>query len=158
MTQREAHEVLQVPANAGWSSVRAAYLALARRYHPDGAAPNAQRMVELNAAYECLDRQRRAGPDAAHPWVSAGPGGAPAPAAERDPGPLLRRARATGRVETPVIDFGQYAGWRIAEVAECDPEYLRWLSRHSSGVRFRAAIQEVLGSQTEIGRRAALIY
>lgn len=37
---------------------------------------------------------------------------------------------ANGRPEPDVIDFGRYAGWRIADVARHDPDYLRWLSRH----------------------------
>lgn len=58
---------------------------------------------------------------------------------------------------TPVIDFGEYAGWQIADVARVDPRYLHWLSRHSSGIRYRAAIADVLGSDKDIGRRAALV-
>ena len=44
-----------------------------------------------------------------------------------------------------MIDFGRYAGWKLADVMRLDPDYLRWLSRHSSGVRFRHAILELLG-------------
>jgi hypothetical protein len=44
-----------------------------------------------------------------------------------------------------VLDFGHYAGRTIAELADDDPDYLRWLERHPSGVRYRAEIQRVLG-------------
>ncbi|HEX3219005.1 MAG TPA: hypothetical protein VHU77_03085 [Candidatus Limnocylindria bacterium] len=44
-----------------------------------------------------------------------------------------------------VLDFGHYAGRSIEELAESDPDYLRWLERHASGVRYRAEIQRVLG-------------
>lgn len=44
------------------------------------------------------------------------------------------------------LDFGHYAGRAIAELADEDPDYLRWLARHPSGVRFRAEIQRVLAS------------
>jgi hypothetical protein len=44
-----------------------------------------------------------------------------------------------------VLDFGHYAGRSIAELADADPDYLRWLERHPSGVRYRAEIQRVLG-------------
>ena len=44
-----------------------------------------------------------------------------------------------------VLDFGHYAGRSIEELAESDPDYLRWLERHTSGVRYRAEIQRVLG-------------
>jgi hypothetical protein len=47
--------------------------------------------------------------------------------------------------DATVLDFGHYAGMTIAELAESDPDYLRWLERHPSGVRYRAEIQRVLG-------------
>jgi len=43
------------------------------------------------------------------------------------------------------LDFGHYAGYTIEELAETDPDYLQWLERHPSGVRYRAEIQRVLG-------------
>jgi hypothetical protein len=43
------------------------------------------------------------------------------------------------------LDFGHYAGRSIEELAELDPDYLRWLARHPSGARFRAEIERVLG-------------
>ena len=43
------------------------------------------------------------------------------------------------------LDFGHYAGSTIAELASLDPDYLRWLERHPSGVRYRAEIHRVLG-------------
>ena len=86
----------------------------------------------------------------------------PRTTAQPDPRSLLGRMRATqqpsGPAESPVIDFGEYAGWRIADVARHDPRYLRWLSRHSSGVRDRKAIELALGTDPEIGRRAAIIF
>jgi len=42
------------------------------------------------------------------------------------------------------IDFGHHAGRTISELAETDPDYLRWLARHPSGVRYRAEIARVL--------------
>lgn len=44
------------------------------------------------------------------------------------------------------LDFGHYAGRAIADLAREDPDYLRWLARHPSGVRYRAEIQRVLES------------
>jgi hypothetical protein len=43
------------------------------------------------------------------------------------------------------LDFGHYAGRSIEELADADPDYLRWLERHPSGVRYRTEIQRVLG-------------
>jgi len=43
------------------------------------------------------------------------------------------------------LDFGHYAGFTIAELADRDPDYLRWLERHPSGVRYRQEIHRALG-------------
>ena len=162
MSERDAYEVLQVSRHASWREVRTAYRALARRYHPDGTTPDADHMVAINSAYNQLDREQRAGGRDALTGNPVGPGtpaggawsATPGPAVPTY-GPLMGRVMAARRVETPVVDFGQYAGWRIAEIAEHDPRSLRWLSRHPSGIRFRAAIEQVLGDDAKIGRRAA---
>ena len=182
---RDPYQVLGIGASAGWALVRAAYRDLARRYHADGSSPNRARMVEINAAYDCLERRQRASRSEAQgapvgspgvarwpgapvgagvpvgPGVPAGPGVPVGPGPIPPPSPaggsLLDRIRANRRLDTPVVDFGQYAGWRIAEIAERDPRYLRWLSRHSSGHRYRAAIEQVLGPDADIGRKAALV-
>jgi hypothetical protein len=44
------------------------------------------------------------------------------------------------------LDFGHHAGRTIVELAAVDPDYLRWLARHPSGVRYRAEIARVLTS------------
>lgn len=44
------------------------------------------------------------------------------------------------------LDFGHHAGRTISELADMDPDYLRWLARHPSGVRYRAEIARVLES------------
>jgi hypothetical protein len=44
------------------------------------------------------------------------------------------------------IDFGHHAGRTIDELVDLDPDYLRWLARHPSGVRYRAEIARVLDS------------
>jgi hypothetical protein len=42
------------------------------------------------------------------------------------------------------LDFGRYEGWTLRELARHDADYLRWLSRHSSGIRFRGPILRLL--------------
>jgi hypothetical protein len=96
----------------------------------------------------------------ASPGVPVGPGeggGVPGGPHLPPPGSLLSRIRAARHGDSPVLDFGQYAGWNIADVAAHDPRYLAWLSRHSSGIRFRRAIEEVLGSNGDLGRPAAVL-
>ena len=44
------------------------------------------------------------------------------------------------------LDFGHHAGRTLAELAIEDPDYLRWLARHPSGIRYRAEIARVMSS------------
>ena len=44
------------------------------------------------------------------------------------------------------LDFGHHAGRALAELAVEDPDYLRWLARHPSGIRYRAEIARVMSS------------
>jgi uncharacterized protein (DUF3820 family) len=48
------------------------------------------------------------------------------------------------------LTFGRYAGWTLRDIARQDPDYLRWLSRHSSGVQYRTEIYEILTRQTNV--------
>ena len=48
-----------------------------------------------------------------------------------------------------MLDFGRYHGWTIWQIARTDPDYLRWLARHSSGLRYRRAIGEQLKALQE---------
>lgn len=184
--ERDPYAVLRVSPSDAWPSIRTAYRNLVRRFHADGTTPDRDRMVELNAAYECLEREHLRFRDEASRGVPMGPGVAASPGVPVGPGvpvrpgvpvgpvvsespgaararfvpsegSLLGRMTSARRRDTPVVDFGQYAGWRIAEIAECDPRYLRWLSRHSSGIRYRTSIEQVLGSDPDIGRRAAIL-
>jgi curved DNA-binding protein CbpA len=155
---RDAYCVLQVQPDADETVLRAAYHALARHFHSDGVAPDAARMIEINRAWECVrtpDRRARydAGRKVAIP-VAPVPSGE-APARERfDP---WKHGGATARAAAEVIDFGRYAGWRIADLARHDPDYVRWLSRHSAGVRFVDAIARCLPGEGGIGRRSTAI-
>ncbi len=183
----DAYRVLQVDPSAHQVVIRAAYLALARRYHPDGDTPDPIRMADLNHAYDLLrDEQRRRlydarravlGATAPGPSVPVGPGQAAAAgsASERQPagvaagatnsaangaagadtaGPFhrARRPDLTGPGSTK-LDFGRYAGWSLRDLARHDPDYLRWLSRHSSGLRYRTEIGRLLPADQELGRR-----
>ena len=47
------------------------------------------------------------------------------------------------------LDFGRYAGWSLGELSRKDPDYLRWLARHSSGIRFRGEILKLLHEKLE---------
>jgi len=95
-------------------------------------------MAELNDAYAQLrSADRRAVYDRLR---------APAPPTEKErvqPHHKPAGARREGG-KKGVLDFGRYVGWSVADLAREDPDYLRWLSRHSSGIRYRREIAELL--------------
>jgi curved DNA-binding protein CbpA len=173
---RDPHEVLGVVQQAEWVDVRSAYLTLARRYHPDGSAPDEPRMAEINAAYDALERRRQETGTHRPPLTPVGPGKpdprsgsthqgpergsllwrmqahdtgqTDAPRSGPEPGSLFSRMQTTAHADSPKLDFGPYAGHSIAEIAKHDPRYLRSISRQSRGLRYRRAIESVLGPTT----------
>ncbi|MFN8630502.1 MAG: DnaJ domain-containing protein [Chloroflexota bacterium] len=179
-TTRDAYAILQVDREADQEIIVAAYRALARRYHPDGASPDLRRMAEINGAYEHVkspEARARYDRELRRPSTSWGLDGdtwstraRPAWAAPRaetvSAPPVWKRGEPTYAAnwsmpprnpDEEVIDFGRYAGWTIPQVASENPEYLRWLSRHSAGVRFRQSIIRVLGSDPELGHRPSVV-
>lgn len=168
--ERDAYAVLHVAPDAPLEVISAAYRTLARRSHPDGPTPDPLRILELNRAYNQLKTpELRAVYDASRSVIGSGAGQSAAPAHAASPTsvstPLARRfaaaasasqggASQAGEPQDAAVDFGRYAGWRISDLARHDPDYLRWLSRHSSGIRFREAIARSLPGDKEIGGRA----
>lgn len=143
----DPYEILQVHRKAEPEVIRAAYRALAQKYHPDfGGEPS--RMVAITEAWATLgNAERRAAYDAqvarTHTRRATDRKSAPpAPAGTTD-----RRGQhpATGSV----IDFGRYAGWTVGTLVNHDPEYLEWLARTPIGRRLTAEIDAALA------RRAA---
>ena len=155
--ERDAYAVLQVDPRAELDVIRAAFRARARRYHPDGLTPDAARMAELNRAYAHVKTHelRTQYDQHGRRAVAMGPGRAAPPGEPYDP---WRRARPRQpAAEGDVIDFGRYAGWRVTDLARHDPDYLRWLSRHSGGIRFRQAIARALPGDDGVGRRGSVV-
>ncbi|HJT64659.1 MAG TPA: DnaJ domain-containing protein [Candidatus Limnocylindria bacterium] len=139
----DAYRVLQVAPDCEDEVIHGAYRALALKYHPDrdGTQYAAKRMSDLNLAYALVrDRQARARHDTARkramlPAETAiGPGPAPMPPP---------RSMAAGTR----LSHGRYSGWTLRDLARQDPDYLRWLSRHSSGIRYRTEIYQILSKQ-----------
>lgn len=146
--QRDLYAVLQVDPAAEPIVFEAAFRALARRFHPDGNAPDAERMAELNQAIAVIrDPLRRAEYDRQR--VMARTTAVPIAAPKAAPGSAWQPAAATA---STVLDFGRYQGWSIADLARQDPDYLRWLARHSSGIRYRAAIAAALPKDSDLHR------
>ena len=136
----DAYKILQVEPDCEDEVLRGADRARAMTYHPDHDDTRyaARRMAELNEAYALVrDPVMRARYDTARRRLSSpvqpAPGvGAPAPA---------RSATAGSR-----LPFGRYEGWTLRDLARQDPDYLRWLSRHTSGLRYRTEIYAILGN------------
>ena len=61
------------------------------------------------------------------------------------PSPVITSAEISFTSGDMRLDFGRYEGWSLYDLAKKDPAYLRWLARHSSGLRFRREISLVLG-------------
>lgn len=136
----DPYSVLQVVPTADQEVIHAAYRALAQKFHPDRDRSRraAERMLQLNRAYTLVrDEKARAAHDRSRRTVIAGISvavgtrpGAVAPPAVASPG--------------SVLNFGRYAGWSLRDLARRDPDYLLWLSRHSSGIRYRTEIYGIL--------------
>jgi curved DNA-binding protein CbpA len=136
----DPYAVLQVVPSAEQEVIQGAYKALAFKYHPDRDATHraAEKMAELNRAYALLrNAVQRAAHDRSRRTTIAGVSVAQSPAARwASPPP----AASTGSVLT----FGRYTGWSLRDLARHDPDYILWLSRHSSGIRFRTEIYGIL--------------
>jgi curved DNA-binding protein CbpA len=140
----DPYKVLQVIPTADQEVVKAAFRALALKYHPDrDSSPRAaRRMMELNEAYAMVrDATSRAQIDRArlrkydYKATPTGNGDAATP-----PPP---RAGSEGTQ----LEQGRYAGWTLRDLAAHDPDYLRWLSRHASGLRYRTEITRLLAAK-----------
>jgi len=138
------YQTLGVAPSAGSEAIHRAYRALARQAHPDVSGdPSA--MIRLNAAWEVLrDPVRRSEYDRSRalPLDHAGP--------------------PPGHPFGPVLSFGRYAGWSIGEVAQVDPEHLKWLRRVPVGRGYTRAIDAVFTELSErpltlAGRRPAAV-
>jgi curved DNA-binding protein CbpA len=148
-TDFDAYRTLQIVPDADDIVVEAAFRVLARRYHPDGQKGDAARMAEINRAYDQLRTPiRRRRYDRERHLTPVGPG-----AASVQPPPTNGYAQAAnngnGHMPSNVVDFGRYEGWTLKDLAKHDPDYLRWLSRSSGGIRYRYQIHELLPDEHE---------
>lgn len=130
------YTVLGVNPEADTPTIRRAYRALARRHHPDFGG-DTQAMVAINDAWHVLrDRDRRASYD------------------RQLSRPIPPRSSDDGHT---ILDFGQYEGWSLADIARIDDNYLLWLRRMPIGRRLQREIDELvteLSAADEAGRPA----
>ena len=121
------YAVLGVDPDADAATIRRAYRALARRHHPDFGG-DTQEMVVINDAWHTLrDPERRARYN------------------RQLRRPIPRRGRDDGHT---VMDWGQYAGWSLAEIAKIDDNYLLWLSRMPIGRGLHHEIEALLAKRS----------
>jgi curved DNA-binding protein CbpA len=142
-TSRTAYEILHVRDDAAQAVIDAAFRALARLHHPDrsASASASHRMAELNRAYAAIRTQdlREVYDRLRLPVLT-----------RSDPPPTTVAPRAQPP-QPDVLDFGRYEGWSLRDLARHDPDYLRWLSRHASGLRHRRRILELLDDRIRQG-------
>lgn len=159
MTDEEfdAYATLRITPAAEDFVLEAAYRSLARHFHPDGSTPDSIRMAEINRAYDLLRTpERRKRYERLHHIRPMGPGLAgesPSMAAQALGGRIPPPANGSsgsgpGKGALLTVDFGRYTGWTLKDLAIYDPDYLRWLQRHSSGVRYRNQIAQLLPDES----------
>jgi curved DNA-binding protein CbpA len=153
--ERDHYKLLQVDPGADLEVIKAAYKALARKLHPDDdfTGIDDYKLKELTRSFDILrDPAARKAYDLRRIYRMRPVGPGPDHQVAEEPElstHLAERVQAhLDEVESPDLrrlDFGRYAGQTLREIAHLDPDYLRWLARHSSGIRFRAAILKILG-------------
>jgi curved DNA-binding protein CbpA len=134
----DPYAVLQVVPTADQVVINAAFRALALKYHPDRDRTRraAEHMAALNRAYALVrDPRARADFDASHRTTIAG---------VSVPTVMRGATSPPGTADSSVVTFGRYAGWSLRDIARRDPDYILWLSRHSSGIRYRTEIYGIL--------------
>jgi curved DNA-binding protein CbpA len=150
------YSILQVERTAEPEVIRAAHRALARKHHPDfGGDP--RRMAAINLAWSVLGNPDGRARYDATPTVAADATAASsmadatntdgvrqAPATMPAAPELPTRRSMEQRTGGTVLDFGRYAGWTVGNLADHDPNYLRWLSRTPIGRRLALEIEGAL--------------
>ena len=159
---------MQLHPSAVPELVESAYRTLARLHHPDhhGDEPGAaSTMADLNWAYATLrepslraayDRTRVAIPVEADDGDDSQPAVGSTSLSQR----VAQAAEAAaerdgGSAANTILDFGRFAGMTLREIAKVEPGYLEWLRRHSSGLRYRHQIDQVLTALTPARQASA---
>jgi len=138
-TVPDLYRILQVDPAAEREVIRAAYVCLSKKHHPD-AGGIAERTAALNEAWAVLgDPARRVAYDASRP-ARAMPAAATAAWSDTGEARAVYAAppgsvRQSGTSST--LDFGRYAGWTLESLAREDPDYLEWLARAPGGRQYR---------------------
>ena len=147
-TTIDLYRILGVSQGADMITMRSAYRARARRYHPDSGGDE-RHMMALNKAWGILrDPERREAYDRGQLW--------PDLAASTRPRHQPPSPPPVGRAFGTVLDFGRYAGWSFGQLAVHDPDYLLWLERtpigRPMGAEIRAILEQIRAGSVPIHR------
>ncbi len=161
--QRDYYKVLQIDPEADAEVIEAAFQVLSARFHPESDLTGVHevRLAEISRAHTVLSnpgRRRAYDIERMDRFSPMGPGNDVAiPLGEGEPAEVVAAPRGLGaRIQSgpltetgapagsSVLDFGRYAGMTLRDIANEDADYLRWLTRHSSGIRFRGEIHRLL--------------
>lgn len=155
--EKDHYKTLHVDPEADPDVITAAFRTLSKKLHPETDFTGIQeyRLAELTRAYKILhDPAERKAYDLrrAYRLRAVGPG--------LDEDEIEPTSHLAERVQAHLsgvdagaerrLDFGRYAGQSLREIANVDTEYLRWLSRHSSGIRFRNEIIKLLNERVVV--------
>jgi curved DNA-binding protein CbpA len=150
----DLYKRLQVDPEADSVVIRAAYHALARKYHPD-AGGDLVRMVEVNEAWDVLGNpMMRTAYDTERAQPAKRNSSSPHSDQRVDYGRTTGSPPRAGGDASSTLDFGRYSGWSLAQVIQKDPDYLEWMVRTSIGRRLSAEVKTLLESR-ELVRAAA---
>lgn len=153
----DPYRIFQVVPDAEPEVIRAAYRALALKYHPDLSAAFQERMATINDAWAILrDPASRAAVDRALAEAKRAP--TPPTPAVSDEMRAAMPPTPTGKPSGSVLDFGRYAGWSLGQLAPVDPNYLEWLARTPIGRSYYVEIRDLLtihGAATSAARSSA---
>ena len=140
---RDHYELLQVVRTADPEVIRAAYRALAQKYHPDLGGTETQ-MAALNDAWAVLrDRQARAAYDRQLAVAADRAGGS----VDGNRAPIITPPPGADPSGGTILDYGRYRGWSLAQLARHDPDYLRWLVRTPAGRAYHTEIEALLADR-----------
>jgi curved DNA-binding protein CbpA len=154
MPDKSYYKLLQVDPAADDDVITAAHRVLAARLHPetDISGVVEYRLRELDRAVAVLTDPARRREYDQRLATEAAAEAAPSRHVPVGPGQgynLAERMQShdLGQLGAAQLDFGRYAGYTLGELVQTDPEYLQWLSRHSSGIRYRGAIMRLLAER-----------
>jgi curved DNA-binding protein CbpA len=143
---KDPYEILQVHRRAEPEVIRAAYRALARKYHPDfGGDPS--RMAEITEAWAILENGEQRAAFDAHAARSQTRRSTDRKPSAQSVAPANRAHGGAAGGSGSVIDFGRYAGWTVDRLAAQDPDYLEWLARTPIGRRLALEIDAALAAR-----------